>query len=368
MIRKTVAALSAAALSVAALSLAAPPSLAAPHFLDISDSSWAYGAISAMAEAGVINGFPDGTFKPTGVVTYGEFIKMAYLASGGDEPEPAQGEGGWALPYYEASLSAGLFSRHDIPQDALPLHIPRKHMAVVISGALGEVEIEGYDEAQERLSDITPQSSYEYDITKAVALGLITGYPDGTFRPEDTLVRAEAATVIYRLTDEDARQLPADAGSGEADAPTPLERFVPGNPSPFADLAESSVSRRPLSEVLDDYSINKLLTGFSTDRYLLYYEIFEGYPYQMQLAPNLVGEDMLDIGCPSSFGNYLVKDRRIIAEVMPYTLDPYLHMSGRFSGFEYNSGNYDGVWPDFDYVISNVPMEDTAILIPNTLK
>lgn len=43
------------------------------------------------------------------------------------------------------------------------------------------------------------QSEYMTEIGKAVALGIIKGYPDGTFKPNGTANRAEAAVMLVRL-------------------------------------------------------------------------------------------------------------------------------------------------------------------------
>jgi len=36
-------------------------------------------------------------------------------------------------------------------------------------------------------------------VRKAFALGFITGYEDGTFRPQNNMTRAEAAVVVTRF-------------------------------------------------------------------------------------------------------------------------------------------------------------------------
>jgi hypothetical protein len=77
-------------------------------------------------------------------------------------------------------------------------------------------------------SDVPAQSAYEYPIAVAAAAGLLEGYPDGTFRPEGYLTRAEAATAFVRLL-----ACLADAAPGGAPPATPDE------PDPvIADLAD----------------------------------------------------------------------------------------------------------------------------------
>ena len=44
-------------------SLGVTTAFAANPFSDVTPDSWAYQAVSQLANAGVINGYPDGTFK-----------------------------------------------------------------------------------------------------------------------------------------------------------------------------------------------------------------------------------------------------------------------------------------------------------------
>ncbi|MCX6328280.1 MAG: S-layer homology domain-containing protein [Bacteroidia bacterium] len=48
-----------------------------PTFSDTDSSHWAYGAIEAIAKAGIILGYPDGTFKPDQNITRAEYVTIA---------------------------------------------------------------------------------------------------------------------------------------------------------------------------------------------------------------------------------------------------------------------------------------------------
>ena len=178
----------------------------AAGYPDVKTSNWAYDAVNAMSDRAIVKGYPDGSFKPDNTVTYGEFIKMALTAATGEDAENAA-SGNWALNYYNKALELKYFTVYDIDKSQLNQKITRAHMALIISSILGDVKIDGYDEIQKEITDITYETEYEYDITKAYATGILTGYTDSTFKPEKTLSRAEAATAIYRLVDESKRVL-----------------------------------------------------------------------------------------------------------------------------------------------------------------
>lgn len=45
-------------------------------FLDVSETDWFFESVSAAENAGFISGFPDGTFRPYGVITHEQAVKM----------------------------------------------------------------------------------------------------------------------------------------------------------------------------------------------------------------------------------------------------------------------------------------------------
>lgn len=172
-------------------------------FKDLNSDNWAYEAINSMTRLGIISGYTDGSFRPNKYVTYGEFIKMVAITGNIVEKGlTAKGDEHWAKPFYDASLNNFYFSEWDIKKNALDIPIPRKHMALVISGAMGrkaDIDHEDYREIQRNISDVDHNTPCEYEIIKAYAAGVLSGYPDGTFKPKGTLTRAEASIVIMLL-------------------------------------------------------------------------------------------------------------------------------------------------------------------------
>ena len=103
-------------------------------FSDVKPQQWFYNYVSALTEKGIINGYPDGTFRPNDKITRAEMVTLVVKALG------LNGE-------YASSFS-----------------------------------------------DIS--NSWAKDaIAIASAKGWINGYSDGTFRPNDSITRAE--TVVF---------------------------------------------------------------------------------------------------------------------------------------------------------------------------
>ena len=108
---------------------------------DVAPDAWYNNAISTLTKMGIINGYEDGTFRPNNPITRAELTKMAVsFFSSADQ-------------YFGKTPS---FS--DVPADAW----------------------------------------YTRFIAAAEELGLINGYPDGTFRPANNITRAETCTIVNR--------------------------------------------------------------------------------------------------------------------------------------------------------------------------
>ena len=109
-------------------------------FTDVMSDAWYNNAISTMANAGILDGYEDGSFHPNGYITRAEFATSA-------------------VRFFDLSYQG---------EDLFP--------------------------------DIDGHWAQDY-INQAADAGIIEGYPDGTFGPQKQITRAEAVTMVNRTLD-----------------------------------------------------------------------------------------------------------------------------------------------------------------------
>ena len=109
-------------------------------YTDVPADAWYNNAVSTLTNAGIIDGYEDGTFKPDGNITRAEFATIA-------------------VRFFEATYDGG-----------------------------------------DLFSDIAGHWAQDY-INEAANAGIVDGYPDGTFRPQQYITRAEAMTMVNRTID-----------------------------------------------------------------------------------------------------------------------------------------------------------------------
>ena len=167
------------------------------EYTDINKSHWAYSYIDTMSADGIIKGYDDGSFRPSRPVTYAEFIKMVYIAVTDEELEQPSNSH-WAINYYSNSMKIGLFNGNDIKTEQLDNVIPRKYMALLVSNSLPKVfSID--NGILNDIDDVDEDTEYWNEIAVSYEEGILNGYPDGTFKPESGLSRAEAAKTVYGI-------------------------------------------------------------------------------------------------------------------------------------------------------------------------
>lgn len=175
-----------------ALLLAAAPSAGAAAFSDVPPSHWAYSYIQEVSAQGLIQG-SGGKFRPDDPVSCQAFLSMLCRAGGLDDRKLQSGAN-WADPAIAYGVYFGWFTPEEMPDRTAP--ITREFAAQLLVSAI-------YPEAAGQAgSDI-----YFHDMDKihpdrlpyvraAAALGLISGYEDGLFRPDGSLTRAAAAKLL----------------------------------------------------------------------------------------------------------------------------------------------------------------------------
>lgn len=170
---------------------------AASPFSDVKESNWAYASVKAMVDKAIINGYPDGTFKPNKKVTYGEFIKLLIVSKDYNLPIAEKGEH-WANNHFQKAYELNLFPYGKITTSMLDQEIPREMMAYLLSMSLGDIDIEKYDSLRAEIIDIKGGDEYLYPIVKIYSTGILNGYPDGTFKQKESLTRAEMAVALEK--------------------------------------------------------------------------------------------------------------------------------------------------------------------------
>ena len=115
------------------------------NFPDVDQSRWSVTAISYMNKLGIVKGYPDGDFKPEASITRAEFAAMA-------------------------------------------------------------ARFADLQEGDKTFSDLD-SSHWAYDVVrKAASAGWISGYPDGTFKADNPITRAEVVTITNKMLNRKADQ------------------------------------------------------------------------------------------------------------------------------------------------------------------
>lgn len=133
------------AVAVSALSMGAFAA-ESTRFSDVSDQDTAL-AIESLRLMGALDGYPDGTFRPEGNLTRAQFCKIAVYAMNGEN-------------------ELGLYQTITVFPDVKSSHWAAPYVNMAAKGK-----------------------------------GIIAGYPDGSFHPEETVTAGQAVTILLRLLD-----------------------------------------------------------------------------------------------------------------------------------------------------------------------
>lgn len=166
-------------------------------FLD-TEGHWGEDYIKRVYSLGLISGYPDGTFKPNNTITRGEFTVLVMKSLGYEIGISKNAH--WAKNYIDKSIELGIVIPEEFGEN-YDKGITRIQMTKMIIRTLGKEKLAlSYNKIDTRFKDNAdiPELQRGYIII-ASELGIINGYPDNTFKPNNTLTRAETTVVILKM-------------------------------------------------------------------------------------------------------------------------------------------------------------------------
>ncbi len=171
-------------------------------FSDVDESlKWGKSAIEELAGDGLLSGTGTG-FEPQRSVTRAEFVQMLvkamHLTSG--EQEKAQFNdvtgGDWFAPAVNTAVSRGLVSGYPDGYYYPFKELTRQEAAVIMARLDEEDNLDPTLRPTFADRDQIPAWAVP-GVRNCQAWGLLSGYPDNTFRGEEKLSRAEAAVLVF---------------------------------------------------------------------------------------------------------------------------------------------------------------------------
>ncbi|GHV45134.1 hypothetical protein FACS189492_2370 [Clostridia bacterium] len=175
-------------------------------FVDLDSVPWAKDAIEALAAKGVVNGTGDGRFSPERAVTREEFLKMLMLAL--DLSPSEEGEafsdvvsGAWYAPFVRGARQLGIAEGRPDGSFGIGQTIRREDMAVMAVRAAAAAHVTFPAGSRIDFADADDISDYAKQAVDTMSMAaILNGYEDGRFAPDDFATRAQAAKIIYGIT------------------------------------------------------------------------------------------------------------------------------------------------------------------------
>jgi len=161
---------------------------------------WAESSIKKLAALGAVGGYPDGSFKPDKFITRGEFVTVlvkAFKLAPEGGKAFADTANHWAKESIATAAFHGIVSGYDETTFGPDDLITREQMAAMIVKAV-------------KLNTVTEETDYADNanisdwareaIATATRNKIMNGYPDNTIRPRGNATRAETVAVILNAT------------------------------------------------------------------------------------------------------------------------------------------------------------------------
>ena len=181
------------------------------HFIDVLRDSWYYSSVYRAHENGLIDGVGGRRFAPDATLTVAQAIKLSAALHQLDrtgEVSLKNGAGNWYDSYVSYAIANGILEERyaGYSQEQMNAPVTRGEFVHILHGAL-----EHYEQlntvADNALPDVKLGDAFAAAIYELYRAGILQGNDTaGTFRPESTIKRSEAAAILLRMFEPSARK------------------------------------------------------------------------------------------------------------------------------------------------------------------
>ncbi|QSX05476.1 S-layer homology domain-containing protein [Sedimentibacter sp. zth1] len=176
------------------------------NFTDVKETDWFYSNVKEMVNLGMIEGYPDNTFKPRKAVKADEFIKMVLVAFNYDIPETDSTY--WADKFIKIAEKEGIVSKNTVSD--YRFEITREQVARIVTNTLFKTEARPTSTYEEYIKNAMFDyhliaDEYKQDMIDCYSLGIMQGDDLEKVNPQKSITRAEATAVILRMIDNNRR-------------------------------------------------------------------------------------------------------------------------------------------------------------------
>ena len=147
--------------------------------------------------AAYMNGYPDGTFRPQAGITRGEVAAVVartilpeFPADKAYTPSYSDLGGHWAAKYIGYLEDLGVVTGYPDGTYKADQTITRAEFVAIV------IRVDGLVNGTNAFADVSDSNWASKYIVSAVEKQYVNGYPDGTFRPEQAITRAETAKIV----------------------------------------------------------------------------------------------------------------------------------------------------------------------------
>ena len=173
-------------------------------FPDLTGYEWVKKAVEYLYDKGVVSGDENGNFNPKSAVTREQFVKMVVAAANLSAAETGGvsftdvEKGAWYESSIYAAVGAGIVSGYPDGSFGVGKEITREDMAVLLKRMLDKTGMTGGNGGGDEFADSAEISEYAREsVLYMRSAGIINGFDDGEFKPKQNATRAEAAQMLY---------------------------------------------------------------------------------------------------------------------------------------------------------------------------